>query len=176
VTTDDAWRAGRGGITSTSFYDGETYVQDDEPPGWESPGFDDSAWEPVSVVDLPDAVLVGPQFPSIRIVGSLPVRDWLTSPSGATIADFGQVFTGHVRLRLRGAPGSVVTLRVAEVLDAGELALRPQRDGNRRSRSAPSATRRSTTRSASWSATRWLAGSSGTTWRAPGGSSAPTRS
>jgi alpha-L-rhamnosidase len=127
VTTDDAWRAGRGGITSTSFYDGETYVQDDEPPGWESPGFDDSAWEPVSVVDLPDAVLVGPQFPSIRIVGSLPVRDWLTSPSGATIADFGQVFTGHVRLRLRGAPGSVVTLRVAEVLDAGELALRPQR-------------------------------------------------
>lgn len=127
VTTDQAWRAGRGGIASTSFYDGETYVQDDEPPGWESPGFDDSAWEPVSVVDLPDAELVGPQFPSIRTVGSLPVRDWLTSPSGRTIADFGQVFTGHVRLELRGAPGSVVTLRVSEVLDAGELALRPQR-------------------------------------------------
>lgn len=127
VTTDRDWRCGRGGITSTSFYDGETYVQDDEPVGWESPGFDDSTWEPVVVAGLPDAELVGPQFPSIRITDSLPVRDWLQSPSGATIADFGQVLTGHVRLRLRGAPGSVVTLRVAEVLDAGELALRPQR-------------------------------------------------
>lgn len=127
VTSDDAWRCGRGGITSTSFYDGETYVADDEPAGWESPGFDDSAWEPAAVGGLPDAELVGPQFPPIRIVTSLPVHDWLESPSGREIADFGQVITGHVRLRLRGRPGSVVTLRVAEVLDAGELALRPQR-------------------------------------------------
>jgi alpha-L-rhamnosidase len=127
VTTDHTWRCGRGAITSTSFYDGETYVADDEPPGWESPGFDDSRWAPVGVVGLPDAELVGPQFPPMRIVASLEVRDWLESPSGRTIADFGQVFTGHVRLRLRGRPGSVVTLRVAEVLDARELALRPQR-------------------------------------------------
>ena len=127
VTTDHTWRCARGAITSTSFYDGETYVADDEPVGWESPGFDDSTWEPVGVVGLPDAELVGPQFPSMRIVASLPVRDWLESPSGRTVADFGQVFTGHVRLLLRGRPGSVVTLRVAEVLEAGELALRPQR-------------------------------------------------
>ncbi|MDO8108081.1 family 78 glycoside hydrolase catalytic domain [Isoptericola sp. b441] len=127
VTTDGAWRAGRGGIAATSFYDGETYVADDEPEGWELPGFDDAAWAPVDVADLPDTELVGPQLPSIRVTGSMAVRAWLTSPSGATIADFGQVLTGHVRLRLRGSPGSVVTLRFAEVLDAGELARRPQR-------------------------------------------------
>ena len=127
VTSDGAWRAGRGGIVRTSFYDGETYVEDDEPAGWELPGFDDSAWADVEVAPLPAARLVGPQFPAIRVVDTLPVRQWLTSPSGTTIADLGQVITGHVRLRLRGAPGSVVTLRVAEVLDGGELGLRPQR-------------------------------------------------
>ncbi|WP_210481127.1 family 78 glycoside hydrolase catalytic domain [Naasia sp. SYSU D00948] len=127
VTTDETWRCGRGGITSTSFYDGETYVQDDEPVGWDLPGFDDSAWEAVHVAGLPEAELVGPQFPPIRIVDSIPVRDWIESPSGRTIADFGQVFNGHVRLRLQGEPGSVVTVRVAEALDHGELAVRPQR-------------------------------------------------
>jgi alpha-L-rhamnosidase len=127
VTSDGAWRAGSGGIVATSFYDGETYLADDEPTGWDSPGFDDSAWDGVEVAELPHVRLVGPQFPAVRVVGALPVRRWLTSPSGATIADFGQVLTGHVRLRLRGAPGSTVTVRFAEVLDAGELARRPQR-------------------------------------------------
>ncbi|HEY0117403.1 MAG TPA: family 78 glycoside hydrolase catalytic domain [Cellulomonas sp.] len=127
VTSDGAWRAGHGGIVSTSFYDGETFVEDHEPAGWDLPGFDDSAWSHVEVAPLPATRLVGPQFPAIRVADTLPVRQWLTSPSGATIADLGQVITGHVRLRLRGTPGSVVTLRVAEVLDDGELALRPQR-------------------------------------------------
>lgn len=127
VSTDGAWRAGRGGITSTSFYDGETFVQDDEPAGWELPGFDDAGWAAVDVEDLPSTRLIGPQHPPIRVVASLPVQQWLTSPTGAAIADLGQVITGHVRLMLRGTPGSLVTVRVAEVLDQGELALRPQR-------------------------------------------------
>ena len=127
VTTDRGWRAGRGGIERTSFYDGETYVADAEPQGWDHAGFDDSGWDAVDVDPLPEVDLVGPQFPAIRGVASLPVVRWLTSPSGRTIADFGQVFTGHVRLLLRGGPGAVVTVRVAEALDGGELALRPQR-------------------------------------------------
>jgi len=127
IGTDQSWRCGRGGIVSTSFYDGETFVQDEEPDGWERPGFDDSGWSAVDVDDLPKAALVGPQFPAIQVVDSLPVARWLTSPSGQVIADFGQVVTGHLKLSLAGAPGSTVTIRVAEVLDAGELAVRPQR-------------------------------------------------
>jgi alpha-L-rhamnosidase len=127
VTSDDGWRAGSGGIVATSFYDGEAFVADDEPAGWDSPGFDDSAWAEVDVDPLPGAALVGPQLPAITTTGSLPVRAWLTSPSGRTIADLGEVVTGNVRLVLRGEPGSEVTVRVAEVLDHGEPAFRPQR-------------------------------------------------
>ena len=127
VGSDDAWRAGHGGIVTSSFYDGETFDADDEPTGWDLPGYDDARWDPVEVEPLPAVRLVGPQFPAIRVVDTLPVRRWLTTPSGAPVADLGEVITGHVRLRLRGAPGSVVALRFAEVLDRGELALRPQR-------------------------------------------------
>lgn len=127
VTSDGAWRAGSGGVAATSFYDGETFVADDEPSGWDLPGYDDSGWRPVEVATLPAARLVGPQFAPIRVVDTLPVRQWLATPSGAAVADLGQVVTGHARLRLRGAPGSVVTLRFAEVLDQGELGVRPQR-------------------------------------------------
>lgn len=127
VTTDGEWRSAGGGIRTSSFYDGETFVQDEEPDGWDSPGFDDSSWSPLDVDALPEAELVGPQFPSIQVVGSVPVQAWSTSPSGHVIADFGQVVTGRVRLVLSGQPGSTVTVRVAEVLDAGELAVRPQR-------------------------------------------------
>lgn len=44
------------------------------------------------------------------------------NPSGAQLVDFGQNLVGWVRLRLRGAAGTHVLLRYAEVLDhRGEL-------------------------------------------------------
>src|SRR2546425_4520739 len=43
------------------------------------------------------------------------------APSGETVFDLGQNFTGWARLAVRGSAGTTVTLRYAEVLD---------RDGN----------------------------------------------
>jgi alpha-L-rhamnosidase len=51
----------------------------------------------------------------------------LTSLSGRTLLDFGQNLAGTLRIRVRGASGTVVTLRHAEVLERGELAVRPLR-------------------------------------------------
>ncbi|HPZ51192.1 MAG TPA: family 78 glycoside hydrolase catalytic domain, partial [Propionibacteriaceae bacterium] len=56
-----------------------------------------------------------------------PQRVW-TSPSGRTLVDFGQNLVGWVRVQVRGAAGSVVTLRHAEVLEHDELGTRPLRD------------------------------------------------
>ncbi|MDR1236731.1 MAG: glycoside hydrolase family 78 protein [Propionibacteriaceae bacterium] len=127
VSSDAQWSWGTGGITATSFYDGEKFDQRLQPVGWDSPGFAAAGWQRVEIAELPAAELTGPQFPAIRVVGSRPVELWLTSPSGQRLADFGQVVTGHLRLRLRGAAGAKVSVRFAEVLDQGELALRPQR-------------------------------------------------
>ena len=50
-----------------------------------------------------------------------------TSPSGATIVDFGQNISGRVRITVDGQAGDTVTLRHAEVLEHGELGTRPLR-------------------------------------------------
>src|SRR4029434_7756201 len=50
------------------------------------------------------------------------------SPSGATLVDFGQNLVGWVRLRARDqSPGREFVVRHAEVLEQGELGVRPLR-------------------------------------------------
>lgn len=54
----------------------------------------------------------------------------LTTPSGRTVVDFGQNLVGRIRLRVTGPAGHTVTLRHAETLENGELALRPLRQAS----------------------------------------------
>ena len=56
------------------------------------------------------------------------MREVLTTPSGATVLDFGQNLVGRVRFTVDGEAGTVVTLRHAEVLEHGEPAYRPLRN------------------------------------------------
>lgn len=50
------------------------------------------------------------------------------SPSGKTIVDFGQNLVGWLRLHVSDSEGTSITLRHAEVLEDGELSLRPLRN------------------------------------------------
>jgi alpha-L-rhamnosidase len=93
-----------------------------------------SRWAPARVgavarpgyetVPVPEARI----SPPVRRAQTLPVATRLTAPSGGTILDFGQNVVGRLRLRVRGAAGTRVTIRHAEVLEDGELALRPLRN------------------------------------------------
>lgn len=66
--------------------------------------------------------------PPVRRTQTLPVAEVLTAPSGGRILDFGQNLVGRLRLRVRGRAGQRVVVRHAEVLEHGELALRPLRN------------------------------------------------
>jgi alpha-L-rhamnosidase len=60
----------------------------------------------------------------------LEVLRLIITPSGKRILDFGQNFVGWVRIKrlpLRSKPNEAVILRFAEVLDKGELGVRPLR-------------------------------------------------
>lgn len=95
---------------------------------------DGATWAPARVgavarpgyetVPTPEARMA----PPVRRIQSAPVAARLQTPSGGTVLDFGQNLVGRLRLRVRGAAGTRVTVRHAEVLDAGELALRPLRN------------------------------------------------
>ncbi|HEU5308341.1 MAG TPA: glycoside hydrolase family 78 protein [Acidimicrobiia bacterium] len=128
VATDDRWVATTGPIRASGLYEGEAYDARADLAGWSAPGFDDSAWTPVTRVHHELATLRGPIAPPIRVTERLHPIEITTSPSGRTIVDFGQNLVGVVELTVRGNAGTEITLRHAEVLQDGELCTEPLRN------------------------------------------------
>ncbi len=126
ATGDDGRITGESPVVDSSIYDGEHYDARLVPAGWSAPGFDDSGWAAPIVVPV-DVVPGTTTLPTTRRTEQLAVREVITSPSGATLLDFGQNLVGRLRITVAGPAGTVITLRHAEVLENGELGVRPLR-------------------------------------------------
>ena len=135
IATDGAWRAdGNGPVVASGIYAGEHQDLRLADPDWSTPAYDAAGWSPVRVgadahpgyenVPVPEARIA----PPVRRIDALPVAEVLAAPSGALVLDFGQNLVGRLRLRVAGPAGTRITVRHAEVLDEGELALRPLRN------------------------------------------------
>ncbi|MEU4389932.1 glycoside hydrolase family 78 protein [Kribbella sp. NPDC023855] len=116
--SDETWTARESQIIADDLYDGQrtdlTHTPADPTP--------------VEVLDADLGLLVAPDGPPVRVTEILPAVGLSTSPTGKTLVDFGQNVVGRVRLRVRGgARGDEVVLRHAEVLEDGELGVRPLR-------------------------------------------------
>jgi alpha-L-rhamnosidase len=119
LSTDASWTARESGVLANDLYDGQrTDLR---------PRTDDHTGA-VEVVDADLTRLVAPDGPPVRVTQTLPAVAVFSSPSGATLVDFGQNLVGWVRLRVRDqVPGHEVVVRHAEVLEHGELGVRPLR-------------------------------------------------
>jgi alpha-L-rhamnosidase len=118
LITDERWMARESAVVADDLYDGQRTDLRRQPAG--------SA--PVDVVDADLGRLVGPDGPPVRVTEVLPAVAITSSPSGKTLVDFGQNVVGWVRLRVRGgASGDEIVVRHAEVLENGELGVRPLR-------------------------------------------------
>lgn len=139
VATGDGWRAfGDGTVVDSGIYAGEhaDLRRAAATDGWSTPGFDASAWpearrgasarDGYEHVPVPEARIA----PPVRRVDELPVAEVLTSPSGATVLDFGQNLVGRLRITVDGPAGAHLVLRHAEVLEDGELSVRPLRNAD----------------------------------------------
>ncbi|KAK2609232.1 hypothetical protein QQS21_002166 [Conoideocrella luteorostrata] len=130
VPSDTSWRANTGPVVSSEIYDGETYDSrlEADLKDWSSAGFDDSKWLAAKQLPPVKGELVPPDAPPVRKIEEIkPVRVF-KSASNKTILDMGQNMVGWLRLSdVRGPIGTNITLRHAEVMDNGELALRPLR-------------------------------------------------
>ncbi|KAF5577325.1 alfa-L-rhamnosidase [Fusarium pseudoanthophilum] len=130
ITTDDDWMVAQGPIRLAELYNGEKYDATVELPGWSSHEHVAGHWE--SAVALPFIsekinLTAGCREPVRRIETLKPVSK-ITTPTGKTILDFGQNLVGYVRIKaVQGQRGHEVTLKHAEVLENGELGVRPLR-------------------------------------------------
>ncbi|PTT70646.1 alpha-L-rhamnosidase, partial [Arthrobacter sp. HMWF013] len=132
--TDSDWLAGRSPIVAADLYVGETYDARLQDGGWAgsdrqlSSAAKNDELHPVEIEAFDAAVLVAPDGPPVRATEEQAVAKVLASPSGKTILDFGQNLVGRVRITVSGPAGTEVTLRHAEVLEHGELGVRPLRE------------------------------------------------
>lgn len=127
VRTDSEWHSRSGPLRGSDLYDGETYDARLALDGWSQPGHDARGWRPVEVIDHDLAALTPAAGPPVRALREVaPAAIW-RAPSGETLVDFGQNLVGRVRIRLAAAAGTEVTIRHAEVLEGGELGVRPLR-------------------------------------------------
>jgi len=125
--SDADWRAATGAILTSSIYDGETYDARLEPVGWSDAVFDDSAWASVILLPWDLCMLSSPLGPPVRRTATLAPVAITRSPSGKVLVDFGQNLVGRLVIAVQGSAGQTVTLRHAEVLENGELGVRPLR-------------------------------------------------
>jgi len=118
VVTNESWKTAQGPIFADDIYNGETYDARLERLGWDTPLCDDSNWSSVTVVDAPEGKLLSQaSFPPIKVVKILQPKKITNPKPNVYVYDFGQNFTGWVRLRVRGPRSTQVQLRYAELLD-----------------------------------------------------------
>lgn len=126
IATDQGWRGSYGAITAADLYDGTDLDLGREPQGWRQSGYDDSHWEPVARLPLPDGLTLRP-MPPIRIVDRWSI-DPEVDERGLLRIDTGQNLAGFLRLVASGPAGAKITVRHAEVLDdQGRLHTAPLR-------------------------------------------------
>jgi alpha-L-rhamnosidase len=117
IGSNESWKSTTGPILMSEIYHGETYDARLEKQGWSEPGFDESNWSDVSIINHPTDILIAPQGPPIKRIEEIQPIDVFTTPDGDTVVDMGQNMVGWIRLKVQGKPGSTVTLKHAEVLD-----------------------------------------------------------
>jgi len=151
VTSDLTWKVTTGPEFEADLLMGEGYDANKELKGWSAAGYDDQAWEqaieassskPVKapfqdrtgrrtaeIGFVKPRTLEGYPAPPVRVIEKRkPVTVTVTnSRPGCYLFDFGQNFTGNVRLQVKGMEkGRKITLRYG--VEAGDLSLNRQRD------------------------------------------------
>ncbi|WVQ79775.1 hypothetical protein IAT38_001875 [Cryptococcus sp. DSM 104549] len=118
LVTDDTWSCSDGPVRNSEIYNGEVF----------DTTFTEASAKAsqVEVLPFPTAELVSSDAPPVRRVKEVKPIELITTKSGKTVLDFGQNLVGWVRIE-KDLEGKELFLRHAEVLEHGELGVRPLR-------------------------------------------------
>jgi alpha-L-rhamnosidase len=117
ITSDAQWKSSTGPIRRAGIYYGEAYDARLEKKSWTQPGFSDSDWSDVKVVQGEKENIVASYGPPVRKHETFKPTKIFKTPKGQTVVDFGQNLVGWITLKVKGNAGDKITIRHAEVLD-----------------------------------------------------------
>ncbi|HXN52522.1 MAG TPA: glycoside hydrolase family 78 protein [Candidatus Acidoferrum sp.] len=117
IVTDRSWKGAVSPVVRSEIYSGEAYDARLEEKGWENTGFDDSRWTSVTVADAPAISVSSEMTLPAQVVSTLEPERVSQPEKGTYVFDMGQNMVGWVSLKVKGAPGTRVRLRFAEILN-----------------------------------------------------------
>ena len=117
IITDGTWKSGESPLLATDFMMGEEYDANKEVSGWDRPGFDDSAWQPVLERTEKPRKFSGQVMEPVRKVAEVAAKSLTEPKPGKWTFDLGQNLVGVVQLKVKAATGTRLTLRHAEMLN-----------------------------------------------------------
>jgi alpha-L-rhamnosidase len=117
VITDENWKTSGSPILRSDIYNGEVYDARLEQAGWEKPDFDDSKWKRAVVGQAPPIAVSSQIDAAARVIAALVPKSVTPVANGAYIFDMGQNMVGWATLKVKGAAGTKVRLRFAEILN-----------------------------------------------------------
>ena len=117
IATDESWKSAGSPVVRSQIYGGELYDARLEKAGWETPAYDDSHWAPVALMSAPPIAVSSQDTAPVSVVASLDPKNVSPLANGAYVFDMGQNMVGWATLKVKGAAGTKVRLRFAEILN-----------------------------------------------------------
>lgn len=107
ITTDESWKVSKSTIRYSEIYMGETVDST----------FIEKEYSNVVLASFDKSKIVAQESEPVRIIEKLPAKEFILTPKGEKVIDFGQNLTGFVKMKVQGEKGQKITIKHAEVLD-----------------------------------------------------------
>ncbi|MDP4185756.1 MAG: family 78 glycoside hydrolase catalytic domain, partial [Bacteroidota bacterium] len=112
IVSDETWKAHKSAIVTDQIYGGEHYDARLELPGWCSPKFNDSDWQPVAIRKAPEGKLMAQMSHSDKVMERLKPVKIEKLGDGHYKVDFGQEIAGWLRLiKVQGEAGRKIDIK-----------------------------------------------------------------
>ncbi|NDO55699.1 hypothetical protein FMN12_18380 [Bacteroides acidifaciens] len=116
IVSDNSWKVTESPITYSSIYGGEDYDATKQKQGWMQVGYDDENWENALEANY-HPKMISQQIEPLKVKEEIPVVRCYKNSKGNWIYDFGQNFSGIVRLHVSGRRFQKLSLVPAELLN-----------------------------------------------------------
>jgi len=115
VGTDTTWRTTGGPIAFSHIFAGEDFDARRQPPGWDRPRFNDSAWQFARVAVAPVADLSPQHWPPVKAYDRFAPQSVRQAASGVYVYSFPQNCSAQLRVAVAGGrPGDRMVFRCGE--------------------------------------------------------------
>ena len=117
IVTDNSWKTSPSPLVFSTMYGGETWDARLEQAGWNTPGFQDSAWIPALEIISPGGEMIPETGYPVKVRQVFnPVKIHKTDDKEYTV-DFGQNASGIIEMTVKGKKGDVIRITPAELIN-----------------------------------------------------------